>query len=118
MPRTIRKASTPEVIRVHELLQKSLVLLDAVDRDDKRLVRYTEGLNDETIAKQVAPDLPANVVQRIRTEMFGKLVGGSAETEDCSKFAKRLNRVEDRVSALLVAVKSLADKLGETVELV
>lgn len=117
MNKPIRKASTVEVIAIHDLLKKHIVMLDAVDRNDQRLVRYIEGFDDAKVASMVADDLPSSIVGRVRREMFGSIIGAAEKTHNCEKFESRLSRLEDRVALIREAIKTLAEKLGEQVSL-
>lgn len=71
-----RRATSAEIVQVHQLLKEILFHSGEKDVKGRDIVRYPEGKSDATVARLVADDFPDNVVVRIRTEMFGQLHAG------------------------------------------
>lgn len=67
--RKFRKATRQEQRQIEFLLREKLVQAD----DDGKLWAYRDGLDDEAIARMVAPDLSATSISRIRMEDYGTI---------------------------------------------
>lgn len=119
MPRNAtRKATTTEIVRIHELLKENLQVMDPATEDHAALVRYKHGLTDESLAKLVSNTLPWTSVQRIRQELFGDLVRGggrtsqSANDQRVAELSKEIAALSDEVAGLRSENESLKDTVA------
>lgn len=107
-------ASTPEIIRIHELLKLHL----KPGPEDGQYI-YDQGWDDETIAKAVNPRLRHNHVQRVRNENFGGLYKKPSPNGENRALTLRVSQLEaevrrdtQRLSQLQKQLEQLAAGLG------
>lgn len=95
-----RKATTTEIVKIHELLGRHLAGLP------DGTVEYEDGMSDAGIAKLTANDLPVSAVSRVRVEMFGHLKKAKRETNE-----ERLARLEEHTITMSKQISELAEML-------
>lgn len=89
--RKFRKATRQEQRQIEFLLREKLVQTD----DEGKLWAYRDGLDDEAIARMVAPDLSATAISRIRMEDYGTIRRPGADD------AGALRSLAERVTVML-----------------
>jgi FixJ family two-component response regulator len=96
-------ASRVEIIAIHKRLEVTVTKLDG------GLCTYADGVNDQTIAEELKVS-PASV-QRLRTEMFGKLKPASAAPDT------RVDELVTLADNLVISHSVLKDRINKLVAL-
>jgi len=88
--RTIRKATTVEIVKIAGILSK------AIKKNRDGTVYYKDGQTDESIAGQIGNGLTVLAVARIRKEMYGNFsTKGPRSGSSGSGLERRIKRIEE-----------------------
>lgn len=81
-----------EIVKLSNLIEAN------VEKLDGGLVRYKGDWTDEKAAHHIAADLNATHAARLRTELFGPLIGARGQSDE--DISKQLNRYRDQIVEL------------------